>query len=127
MSYKSHFNERLRDLRDEMGLTQTAAAEICGIKRETWGRYESGAMAPGMEVLAALARKGWDIAYLLTGIRQGMMNADKEYLPYWQAELIDDLKLAKEADIAAIRHLAALIKTAREADGDDAERKNSLT
>ena len=44
-----------------------AAAEICGVKRETWSRYESGIMSPGMEVLAALAARGADVQYILTG------------------------------------------------------------
>lgn len=50
-----------------MGWSQAEAAEKCGVKRETWSRYESGLMSPGMEVLAALAAAGADVQYILTG------------------------------------------------------------
>ena len=65
----SLFAERLKEARNDIGLSQAAIAKECGISRETWSRYESGKLTPGMEVLAALAAKGADINYILTGIR----------------------------------------------------------
>jgi transcriptional regulator with XRE-family HTH domain len=63
----SIFHARLKEERKRLGLTQAQAAEQCGVKRETWSRYETGALTPGMEVLAALGRAGADMNYILTG------------------------------------------------------------
>jgi transcriptional regulator with XRE-family HTH domain len=63
----SNFHGRLKEERKRLKLTQAEAAERCGVKRETWSRYETGALTPGMEVLAALAKQGADIHYMLTG------------------------------------------------------------
>ena len=34
-----------------------------------WGKYERGLASPGGDVLAALAKAGWDVRYILTGER----------------------------------------------------------
>ena len=60
---------RLKEERKRLGLTQASAATHGGVARETWSRYETGALAPGMEVLSALAMNGADANYLLTGRR----------------------------------------------------------
>jgi transcriptional regulator with XRE-family HTH domain len=66
---KSSFSARLKEERKRLGLNQADAAEKCGIKRETWSRYETGALTPGMEVMAAIALAGADVQYILTGVR----------------------------------------------------------
>lgn len=48
-------------------MTQAVLARMADVTRETWNRYESGALTPGSTVLAALARSGADVAYVLTG------------------------------------------------------------
>ncbi|MFZ3141254.1 helix-turn-helix domain-containing protein [Polaromonas sp.] len=60
---------RLKEERKRLGLTQASAATHVGVARETWSRYETGVLAPGMEVLSALAMNGADANYLLTGRR----------------------------------------------------------
>lgn len=69
MTISSLFSERLKEERKKLKLTQQTAAELCSTRRETWVRYESGAMSPGAEVLAALAAAGADVLYILTGVR----------------------------------------------------------
>jgi transcriptional regulator with XRE-family HTH domain len=64
----SLFCARLKEERKRLGLSQAETAEKCGVKRETWSRYENGALTPGMEVLAALAAAGADVQYILTGV-----------------------------------------------------------
>ncbi|KFK92774.1 DNA-binding protein [Serratia sp. Ag1] len=64
--------ERLKEERKKLKLTQATAAALAGIKRETWSRYESGLISPGMEVLAALASAGANIQYVLTGESSGV-------------------------------------------------------
>lgn len=72
MTNTSIIFERLKKARKDLGLNQAAAADLCGVKRETWSRYESGLISPGMDVLAALATAGADVQYILTGIQSGV-------------------------------------------------------
>lgn len=65
----SNIFERLKEERLRLGLNQAQAGDLCGVQRETWSRYESGKLSPGMEVLAAIAAAGADVQYILTGIR----------------------------------------------------------
>lgn len=60
---------RLKEERKRLKLTQEVVASMCNVARETWGRYESGAITPGAEVLAEFAKHNADVAYILSGIR----------------------------------------------------------
>ncbi|WP_133598678.1 helix-turn-helix domain-containing protein [Tepidicella xavieri] len=64
------FCYRLSEERKRLGLTQAAAAEICGVSREMWGKYERGAASPGCDVVAKFAAAGADVTYILTGRRE---------------------------------------------------------
>ncbi len=51
------------------------------MQRETWSRYESGALSPGTDVWVALAAAGADVQYILTGSRSDKaMSADESLL-----------------------------------------------
>lgn len=63
------FGDRLKAERKRLGLTQEMAASMCGVARESWGRYEHGAMTPSAEVLAQFAIHNADVAFILSGIR----------------------------------------------------------
>ena len=63
------FLVRLKEERKRLRLTQASAATQACVARETWSRYETGALTPGMEVLSALVVHGADAKYLLTGER----------------------------------------------------------
>lgn len=67
----SLFCLRLKEERKKLFKSQAAAAEYCGVSRETWSRYERGKISPGMDVLAAIAAAGADVQYVLTGERSG--------------------------------------------------------
>ena len=64
----SLFYLRLKKERKKLFKSQAVAAEYCGVSRETWSRYESGKISPGMDVLAAIAAAGADVQYILTGV-----------------------------------------------------------
>ena len=49
------FDERLRNLRKEKGVTQREIAEFLGIKTRPYQNYESGDRRPDYEKLVALA------------------------------------------------------------------------
>ncbi len=69
VSYSSP-RDRIKEERKRLKLTQSAIAKLFGIQRETWSRYESGTISPGMDVLSAFSRIGADIQYILTGQKQ---------------------------------------------------------
>ena len=70
MSFDAHSGERLREERENAGLTQQQMADEAGVRREMWSKYERGVAAPGAAVFEALARKGLDLVFILTGMRQ---------------------------------------------------------
>lgn len=57
----------MKEERVRLGLKQADAAELCGVSREIWGRYERGAAVPGGEVLFSFANAGADVQFVLTG------------------------------------------------------------
>jgi transcriptional regulator with XRE-family HTH domain len=60
-------SQRLKAERKLLKLTQQDAALACGVARETWSRYESGEMTPGLEVLAAFGRRGANVGWIVLG------------------------------------------------------------
>ncbi len=71
MTFSSLVGERLKEARKSLGLKQAEVADAVGVTREYWGRCERGVSVPGGEVLAALASRGADVAYILTGQHAG--------------------------------------------------------
>lgn len=63
--------ERLRSERERLGLTQTEFAALAGVGRKTQFNYESGGSGPDASYLAAVARAGADVLYVITGTRVG--------------------------------------------------------
>lgn len=111
----SNVFDRLKLARKNLGLTQAEAADLCGVKRETWSRYESGLMSPGMDVLAAIAAAGADINYILTGIRMHPAPVT-EGLTREEAALLDNFRHTDKADQAAIKRMALLAAGAAKAE-----------
>lgn len=66
MDLDAQLGPRLREERKRLGLSQQAAADAAGVRREMWAKYEGGA-EPGAKALSGMARCGIDIRYLLTG------------------------------------------------------------
>ncbi len=65
----SEIGARLREEREILGLNQSAAGEIGGVKKNAQHNYETGKRAPSASYLAAIAEFGADIKYILTGKR----------------------------------------------------------
>lgn len=65
----SNFFERLREERKRLGLNQTDFAAFAGVTTETQSNYERGSRKPDSEYLEAIAARGVDVGYLLTGAR----------------------------------------------------------
>lgn len=64
------FGERLREERAKIGLTQTAMAEIGGVKRTTQHIYETDIRVPDLHYLTRIRDAGADLAFLVLGERQ---------------------------------------------------------
>lgn len=64
-------SDRLRGEREAMGLSQQAMAELSGITARSQRNYESGERLPDAAYLAAIAKAGADVVYVLTGQRDG--------------------------------------------------------
>jgi transcriptional regulator with XRE-family HTH domain/predicted HicB family RNase H-like nuclease len=58
---------RLKSERKRLNLTQAQAAQVCGISREVWCRYERGMTQAGANVLEAFAKAGANPEFLLMG------------------------------------------------------------
>lgn len=67
MNFDSHCANRLKSERKRLGLSQASIAELCGISREMWGKYERGVATPGGDTLLAFALHGGNVQYVLTG------------------------------------------------------------
>ncbi len=59
--------DRLREERKRLGLTQTEFGETGGVKLFAQSNYENGKRTPSADYLAAIAKRGVDVAYVVTG------------------------------------------------------------
>jgi len=72
--------ERLKSERLSIDVqSQAKMAELVGISREMWGKYERGAAMPGAEVFIRLEKLGFDIGYVISGKRTPSIS-DEEML-----------------------------------------------
>lgn len=71
MSFTSHCVIRLKSERKRLALSQAEAAALCGVSRETWGKYERGSIVPGGDVLLSFAMNGANVQFILTGQESG--------------------------------------------------------
>lgn len=77
VNFSSLSAERMKEERIRLGLKQASAADLCGVSREIWGRYERGASVPGGEVLFSFAQAGADIQFILTGAHAAAAGASE--------------------------------------------------
>ncbi|EHD22627.1 MULTISPECIES: transcriptional regulator [Brenneria] len=97
---QKYIGERLREERERLGLSQPAMGEIGGVKKLTQLNYEKGERFPDASYLAALAKFGLDVQYVVTGVRASAALPDDEL------ELINNYRAAPLAVKSAV--LAAL-------------------
>lgn len=78
-----------------MGLSQTAFANLVGVSLSSQRRYEKGDSDPDTAYLASAAKAGVDIAYVLTGEKEGGQRAAMEGYAHVVSLLQEYLDLAK--------------------------------
>jgi transcriptional regulator with XRE-family HTH domain len=59
--------DRIKIVRESLGMSQTAIAKAAESSLPSWQGYEAGKNVPGGKVLEALARLGFNINWILTG------------------------------------------------------------
>ncbi|WP_199143211.1 helix-turn-helix transcriptional regulator [Citrobacter braakii] len=108
MKFNSLCAERLKSERERLGLNQSQAADICGISREMWGKYERGKSTPGGDVLFSFAEFGADIQFILTGARSPETPEEKALIENYRA--MDDAARLNMQTVSATFAKANLIK-----------------
>lgn len=87
---------RLREVRENMGLSQTEFAAIAekagamGATRQSQSNYEKGKRTPDAAYLAAIAAAGADVQYILTGIKSTTVATQEPPLTPRQRALLDN-------------------------------------
>ncbi len=71
----SGIGPRLREEREHLSLTQKEFGALGGVAANAQGKYESGERTPKADYLAAVARHGVDVRYVLTGERTPIAGA----------------------------------------------------
>ena len=72
--------ERLREERVRLGPSQEAFGEMAGVGKQAQLRYEKGERHPDTLYMAALAKIGVDVLYVLTGQRSNTALTTEERL-----------------------------------------------
>jgi transcriptional regulator with XRE-family HTH domain len=96
--------ERLKEERERLGFNQTEFAAKAGASKNSQYNYEKGERSPDAAYLAAVAEKGVDVLYVVTGERRPMtvdsINADA-------ARLIEVYERIGELDRELLFRMAA--------------------
>ncbi|CAD6550138.1 hypothetical protein LMG27952_04969 [Paraburkholderia hiiakae] len=74
------FGSRLLAERERLGLSQGEMHAISGASRRAQFNYEQGVRLPDVGYLAALAQRGFDVLYLVTGTRVMRRGAVDEHM-----------------------------------------------
>lgn len=123
----SNFHERLREERKRLGLNQTDFSAFAGVTTETQSNYERGSRKPDSEYLEAVAARGVDVGYLLTGTRTSVLaaapttqqsaDAVMRAVTPEQAALLDNYEAADERGRAAARSVLDALAQPKRANG----------
>ena len=97
---------RLRKERERLRMSQRTFGEIGGVEANAQGKYENGDRAPKADYLAAVAAKGVDVLYVLTGTRTPM---PIDNLSLIEEKILGSYRVLGKEDQDAIRRLTTTI------------------
>ncbi|MCA8305474.1 helix-turn-helix domain-containing protein [Burkholderia seminalis] len=89
---------RLKEERMRVGMSQAEIAALGGLSNKTQLSYESDARSPDANYLAALAKVGVDVLYVITGVRALPSTMAED-----EAELLDSFRQLNEVGRTAIQ------------------------
>lgn len=69
---------RLEEERKRLGFNQDQMAGLGGVAKRTYCNYEAGERDAGANLLAALAKVGADVQYIVTGVRSAVTLSQDE-------------------------------------------------
>lgn len=87
------FKNRLRTIREDMGLSQEEFGKLMKVTQRTQTNYERGLSYPGVSYLELLAQYGADIVYLMTGSPTTMDSLSDD-----EKELLQNYKMANQVE-----------------------------
>lgn len=116
-------NLRLKEERERLDLTQPGLAELAGVAKRTVIDWEKGVSSPTAVQLAAIAARGADVLYILTGQRSQPI-APAAALPKDQQALLNSYEMCSAAAKKNLLQTAALL-AAGLATGGTGERAGS--
>ena len=94
--------ERLKEERERLGFSQTEFAAVAGASKNSQYNYEKGDRCPDAAYLAAVAEKGVDILYVVTGVATPQL---VEGFTVAEDKLVNQYRVLPEADQAAIHRI----------------------
>lgn len=101
-----NIGERLKEERVRLGYNQADFAAIAGVAKTSQFNYEKGERSPDAVYLTAVAEKGVDVLYVVTGNR---MPIKGEGLSMEEMQIIASYRTLPKADQAvALRTITAL-------------------
>lgn len=130
MELFNSIGKRLREVREGMGLSQSAFAEIAeragvpGATRQSQARYEKGKQMPSAAYLAAIAQAEADVFYILTGQTivskqrpgplteegiEAIVDYKRQQLTSEEAEIIENYRQANADGQEAIQKTSAAV------------------
>lgn len=100
--------ERIRTERERLGLNQADFAELAGSSKRSQVSWEQDGNRPGADVLAAWAKAGVDVQYVLIGKRSGEI--DTLLLGVAEVALVDAYKALRPSEETGQVRISALVK-----------------
>lgn len=97
------FGRRLKEERATLGLSQQEFGALGGVLANAQSKYEKGTRFPKADYLTAIALKGVDVLYLLTGKKSRF----KEELPAEETRVVENYRRLNPGDRSAIARLAS--------------------
>lgn len=97
------FGRRLKEERAALGLSQQEFGALGGVLANAQSKYEKGSRFPKADYLTAVACKGVDVLYLLTGKRSRF----KEDLPDEETQILENYRRLNQGDRSAFARLAS--------------------
>ncbi len=83
--------ERLKELREQKGLTRKQVSQAVGLEASTYGKYEKGQRQPSYQILLALADFYCVSVDFLTGFSKTKEPLTQEHLTNTYSQIAEDL------------------------------------
>lgn len=105
-------HDRIKSERERLGLTQPGVAALTQVGKTTVINWEKGASSPTALQLEALSQAGFDVLYIITGLRSQAVTAQASLPPRLQA-LVSNYEAADESGKRIIEGAADLAAQAQ--------------